>query len=161
MAGGYKLFGPTFKSTDALRVAYEGTLNGLHTIDVEGLAGEEELAGKFAKIGEKGVTLAGDGEAAVGIFREDLADMVNASEKATFYFRGGEYYVAMERTGLSSLEDIKPGDEVQVGENGKLVKKDSGVAVGVVTSVGSFKAGNMYEHAAAKDGNYIGFILYV
>ena len=32
---------------------------------------------------------------------------------------------------------------IGVGENGKLVKKDSGVAVGVVTSVGSFKAGNL------------------
>ena len=30
MAGGFKQFGPTYKSTDIVRLGYEGYINGQH-----------------------------------------------------------------------------------------------------------------------------------
>lgn len=102
-AGGFKNFGPTYPTTDYVRLGYEGSLNGVHNISPTFVAaaasanGEAnaELAGSFAAMAKDGVTTADDGGAnAVGLFREDLHDMVNASGKATFYFRGGEYYGA-------------------------------------------------------------------
>lgn len=166
MAGGFKNFGPTYNSTPYVRLGYEGTLNGNHEIDVAAAqAVNGELAGKIAAIGANGVTLAGEGGAgAVGLFREDLGDMINASEKASFYFRGGEYYVAESRLG-DAIGTFAKGDEVTTDANGQLVKFDgaTGKAVGVVTHTGPYKAGNMYEHAGvdANGGNFLGFILYI
>lgn len=167
MAGGYKHFGPTYNTTGFVRLGYEGLINGTHNIDVAGLAGEEELAGKFAAVGANGIKLAGlGGEGAVGLFREDLNDMVNASEKASFYFRGGEYYIAIARTGFANTTDIAVGDEITSDANGKMIKFDSMThkrALGVVTHVGGYAAGNMFANAgtAANGGDFVGFIMYV
>lgn len=166
MAGGHKTFGPTYKTTDYVRLGYEGFINGTHQVDVAAAqAANGELAGKFAAIGANGVKLAGDnGQGAVGLFREDLGDMINASGKASFYFRGGEYYVALSRTGLVSAAAIAVGDEVTSDASGKLVKfTGTGKALGVVTHVGLYTAGNMYANAgtAANGGDFVGFIMYV
>ncbi|MNV45745.1 hypothetical protein D3C71_1375530 [compost metagenome] len=174
MAGGYKKFGPTYNSTPYVRLGYEGILNGSHNIDpaivaaapADGTGAAGELAGKFAAIGANGVKLAGDGGAdAVGLFREDLGDMVNASLKATFYFRGGEYYVALSRAG-SGADTLVAGDEVTSDATGKIVKYVAGAgkkALGRVTHVGAYTAGNMYANAgtAANGGVFVGFILYI
>lgn len=169
MAGGYKNFGPTYNTTGFVRLGYEGLLNGTHDIDVAAAqAANGELAGKFAAVGTNGIKLAGEGgKGAVGLFREDLNDMINASEKATFYFRGGEYYVAIARTGFTSTSEIAVGDEITTNANGEMVKFDSAVvgarALGVVTHVGGYAAGNMFANAgtAANGGDFIGFIMYV
>lgn len=175
MAGGYKKFGPTYNSTQFVRLGYEGILNGTHDISADliaaagtdGLGAAGELAGKFAAITADGVALAGaGGQNAVGLFREDMGDMVNASHKATFYFRGGEYYVAISRTGLTASTDIAAGDEVTSDATGKLVKLTDATtqrALGVVTHVGAYPAGNMYANAgtAANGGDYVGFIMFV
>lgn len=173
MAGGYKQFGPTYNATKFVRVAHEGMLNGNHNISaslVEGDDKTEDLAGRIAAIGADGVELSDGGAKAVGLITEDLGDMVNASLKATFYFRGGEYYVAAERTGISDLSTIAPGDELTTDGEGKLVKLDGQTdakAVGVVTKVGAYPMGNMYEHATGGNEtvtdlkDFIGFILYV
>ena len=42
MAGGYKQFGPTYKSTDYLRLGYEGLLNGVHDFDPDVVANKDE-----------------------------------------------------------------------------------------------------------------------
>ncbi|MNB85421.1 hypothetical protein D3C81_983100 [compost metagenome] len=172
MAGGYKKFGPTYNSTPYVRLGYEGILNGTHDIDpaivaaapADGTGAAGELAGKFAAIGANGVKLAGEGgEDAVGLFREDLGDMVNASLKATFYFRGGEYYVSLSRAGAGA-ELLVAGDEVTSDANGKIVKfTGTGKALGRVTHVGAYTAGNMYANAgtAANGGVFVGFILYI
>jgi len=166
MAGGYKSFGPTYNSTPYVRLGYEGTLNGTHEIDVTAAeAVNGELAGKIAAIGANGVTLAADGDTAVGLFREDLGDMTNASLKATFYFRGGEYYVAAERLG-DDIANFTVGTQIGC-LNGKIIPYVTGItvgkAIGVVTHNGEYKAGNMYEWAngVADSGNYLGFILYI
>lgn len=164
MAGGFKKFGPTYNSTEFLRLGYEGILNGSHSIDAT--VTTNELTGKFAAIGANGVKLADATGNAVGLFREELADMVNASNKASFYFRGGEYYVALARTGLSAITDIAIGDEITSNADGELVKKDltnTGRALGVVTHKGAYTAGNMYANAgsAANGGDFVGFILFV
>lgn len=167
MAGGYKMFGPTYNTTPYVRTGYEGFLNGLHKIDVAGLNGETELAGKFATVGANGVKLASaGGQDAVGLFREDLGDMMNASERATFYFRGGEYYVSIARTGLSSVSDIAVGDQITCDAEGKLIKltdPNTQRALGVVTHVGTFPLGNMYANAgtAANGGDFVGFIMFI
>lgn len=170
MAGGFKNFGPTYNSTPFVRLGYEGTLNGAHNVDVAAAnAVNGELAGKFAAIGANGVKLAtAGGKDAVGLFREDLGDMVNASLKATFYFRGGEYYVSLARTGIASTAGIAKGDQITTDANGKIVKLDlvanpTHKALGVVTHVGAYAAGNMYANAgtAANGGDFVGFILYV
>lgn len=170
MAGGYKNFGPTFNTTGYVRLGYEGLLNGTHDIDVAAAqAVNGELAGKFAAVGTDGIKLAGAGGAgAIGLFREDLADMANASHKATFYFRGGEYYVSLARTGLSAITGLALGDEITTDANGKIVKLDKVAnpthrALGVVTHLGAYAAGNMFANAgtAANGGDYVGFIMYV
>ena len=166
MAGGFKNFGPTYKSTNALRLGYEGTLNGSHPLDAAVIAAQPDgaLAGKFAGMGAAGVKLAAAGGAdAVGLFREDLGDMVNASLNATFYFRGGEYYVAEERLGAVATT-FAVGDSITSDANGKIVKVASGDrALGTVVFVGEYKAGNMYEWAgvSANGGKFVGFILHM
>lgn len=161
-AGGFKQFGPTYKSTNALRLGYEGTLNGAHDLDPATTV--NELAGKFAGMGAAGVKLAAAGGAdAVGLFREDLGDMVNASLKATFYFRGGEYYVAEDRLGAAAAT-FSVGDSITSDASGKIVKATaSDKVLGTVVFVGEYKAGNMYEWAgaAANGGKFVGFILHM
>jgi hypothetical protein len=166
-AGGFKAFGPTYNSTPYVRIGYEGVLNGTHPVDVAAAnAVNGELAGKIAAIGKDGVKLAGAGGAgAIGLIREDLGDMINASGKATFYFRGGEYYVAESRLG-STIDKFVLGAEVTTDANGKLVPATGASgekAVGVVVYTGAFTNGNMYEWAgaAANGGNFLGFILYM
>ncbi|MDP4147560.1 MAG: hypothetical protein Q8936_24355 [Bacillota bacterium] len=187
MAGGFKQFGPTYKTTDILRLGYEGYLNGTHDISAElvanamaavgnpSVAGSTpnenlepnvELCGKIAAMKADGVGLAGDkGAGAIGLFREDLHDMVNASLKATFYFRGGEYYV--QETRVNMKDPIAIGDKLTSDADGKIRKVASGetdaVVIGVCTHVGPYTAGNMYTWAgdAANGGDYIGFIMYI
>lgn len=176
MAGGFKNFGPTYKTTDIVRLGYEGYLNGAH--EVSAALVEEamtknanepnlELAGKIAAMKEDGVGLAGDkGVGAIGLFREDLNDMVNASLKATFYFRGGEYYVQASRTAIE-ISEAKVGAKLTTNADGKLrlvqEEENDAFVVGVITHVGGYSAGNMYEWAgdAVNGGSYIGFIMYV
>lgn len=220
-AGGFKNFGPTFNTTPYVRLGYEGILNGVHEIDVAAAqAVSGELAGRFASIGENGVGVAGLGGAnAVGLFREDLGDMQNASAKATFYFRGGEYYVAAGRTGLfasavefvdtkrvvGTFKDIAPdtggatplddglqigyndpadptgantglaaadkvlklGDQITCDNQGRIIPLSAAPAgskaLGVVTHLGPYSAGNMYANAGtlANAGDFVGFILYI
>ena len=189
MAGGFKQFGPTYKSTDIVRLGYEGYINGQHEISaqlvadamaaagttgvadaansMEAVEPNVELAGKIAAMKEDGVGLAGDkGEGAVGLFREDLHDMVNASLKASFYFRGGEYYVVSTRTSIE-VASAKVGDKLTTDADGKLrvVAPDEtdATVVGVITHIGGYKAGNMYEWAGdtINGGTYIGFIMYI
>lgn len=189
MAGGFKQFGPTYKSTDIVRLGYEGYLNGQHGISealvaaaiaktpgtgvadaansMEAVEPNVELAGKIAAIKADGVGLAGDkGAGAVGLFREDLHDMVNASLQASFYFRGGEYYVVSTRTSVD-LKTAAIGDKLTTDADGKLRLVAAGetdaTIVGVLTHIGGYKAGNMYEWAgdAVNGGTYIGFIMYI
>lgn len=172
MAGGFKNFGPTYNSTPFVRVGYEGDINGMHDISATLVAGaasangeaNKELAGKFAAMTADGVTLAGAaGAGAIGLFREDLHDMVNASGKASFYFRGGEYYVAEARLGaLVSTFDI--GDSITTDATGSIVKAGATDRVlGTVVSKGEFRNGNMFQWAgtAANGGLFLGFILHM
>ena len=170
-AGNFKLFGPTYRTTDAVRLGYEGELNGTHDISAALVEKYQdstndahfELAGKFAALGADGVELAAEGGAnAVGLFREDLQDMVNASGKATFYFRGGEYYVQESRLG-AEISTFAVGDEITSDAEGKIVKNDTGKALGTVTFIGTYTNGNMYQWAgdAANGGTYLGFILHI
>jgi len=188
MAGGFKQFGPTYKSTDIVRLGYEGILNGQHDISaqlvedarskmpgtsvadattLEDVEPNVELAGKFAAILPDGVGLAGDkGANAVGLFREDLHDMVNASFKASFYFGRGEYYVQIGRTSID-IATAKVGDFVTSDADGKIrvvaADETDAVKLGVITHLGSYPAGNMYLYAgdAANGGTYVGIILYI
>lgn len=176
MAGGFKQFGPTYKSTDAVRLGYEGYLNGAHEISTSLVATAAannanepnvELAGKIAAVTADGIGLAGDkGLGAVGLFREDLNDIVNASLKATFYFRGGEYYIQSNRTSVD-LATATVGASVTTDADGKLRLLATGETdakvVGVISHIGGYTAGNMYEYAgdAANGGTYIGFIMYL
>lgn len=172
MVGGYKKFGPTYNSTPYVRLGIEGDINGNHAVSstlvaaAPALNGEPAmaLAGKFAAIGADGVTTAAAGGAnAVGLFREDLQDMVNASYKASFYFRGGEYYIAEERLGAAA-NTFAAGDALTTDAQGRLVKAtatDRVVATAVY--VGEYRNGNMYEWAgqAANGGTYLGIILHM
>jgi hypothetical protein len=165
MAGGYKMFGPTYNSTPFLRLGYEGTLNGLHDVDVAAAqAVNGELCGKIAAMGANGVTLAGAGATgALGLFREDLNDMINASSKATFYFRGGEYFVSESRLG-AAIGAFAAGNELTTDATGKLVVAGVGdKVVGTVTFIGVWTNGNMYQWAgaAANGGLFLGFILHI
>ena len=126
--------------------------------------GNEDLAGKIAAMKEDGVGLAEEGgKGAIGLFSEDLQDMINASFKASFYFRGGEYYVQADRTAVA--EDAVVGDKLTTDAEGKLTvsKSETDTVVGVITHIGGYTAGNMFEHAgeAANGGKYIGFIMYI
>jgi hypothetical protein len=124
------------------------------------------LAGRIAAIGNDGVTFAKAGKGAVGLLTEDLGDMVNASLRASFYFRGGEYYVSTARMG-ANVDTIVAGDELTTDSDGKIIKlTDSaneraiGVAIG---APGEYRMGNMFEHAgtASNGGKFVGFILYM
>ena len=175
MAGGFKNFGPTYKATKYVRLGYEGLLNGMHDIDPALIPSHEcdhlELAGKFAAIGPDGVKLAASVEEAVGFFAEDLGDMVNASEKASFYMRGGEYYVHESRVNPDDLAAgaFVPGALLGVDAEGRMTVVAAGEAhVGVVTHCGVYRAGNMYEWAESEkpgvifDGDdYVGFIMII
>lgn len=174
MVGGYKNFGPTYNSTPYVRLGIEGDINGNHAISATLVAGAPsangeahmELAGKIAAMTADGVGLANAGKAAVGLFREDLQDMVNASYKASFYFRGGEYYVAESRLATGALAAIAVGDELTTDAEGaikKLTDATTEKAIGVAIYKGEYRNGNMYEWAGAdaNGGNFLGFILYM
>ena len=165
MAGGHIKFGPTYNSTEFVRAALEGSINGFHDIDVTAAeAANGELAGKFAAMTADGLGLAkAKGEGAVGLFRDDLKDMVNASGKGSFYFRGGEYHVAESRLG-AAITTFAVGDSITSDANGAIVKAADGDRVlGTVVSVGEFPLGNMYEWAgsAANGGKFLGFVLHM
>lgn len=164
MAGGFKVFGPTYNSTQYLRLGIEGDINGNHLIDVDAAKlVDGELAGRIAAIGAKGIkpAAAGAGDA-VGVFSEDLGDMMNASFKASFYFRGGEYYVAASRLG-APIADFVLGSEITTDDKGAIIPltDDAQRPVGVVVYTGEYKSGNMYEWAGseANGGEFLGFIL--
>ena len=166
-AGGHFVFGPTFNSTQYVRAAIEGVINGFYDVDAEkAKAVDGKLAGHFAAISTDGkVTLAGaKGEGAVGLIREDLKDMSNASGKASFYMlgMGGEYHVAEERLG-KPITDFAVGKDITTDANGAIVPAAAGDKVlGTVVSVGEFRQGNMYEWAgtAANGGLFLGFIMH-
>ena len=172
MAGGYKHFGPTYPTTDYIRLGYEGTINGQHEISATLVAAAQsangeanaELAGTFAAMAADGVTTAeAGGKNAIGLFREDLHDMVNASNNASFYFRGGEYFVQEARLG-AAITTFTVGDSITSDANGTIVKAADGDRIlGTVTHIGAYRAGNMYEWAgnAANGGNYLGFIMHI
>lgn len=165
-AGGHFSFAPTANSTRYVRAAYEGEINGLYEIDVEAAqAVNGELAGRIAAINADGrvVPCAADGEGAVGLIREDLVDMVNASNQASFYFRGGEYHIAESRLG-AEITTFTIGKYVTTDANGQLVATtDKTKAVGTVISIGEFRMGNMFEWAgeAANGGKFLGIILHI
>lgn len=169
MAGGFKQFGPTYNSTPYVRLGYEGILNGTHKIDVTAAQNVNgELAGKFAMIDANGVAPANSPDRAVGLFREDLGDMINASERATFYFRGGEYYVNVKRTAYANgtlPAGLVVGAEITCDSEGRLkLKENNEKALGVVTHVGLYRAGNMYENATkgvTDTDTFIGFIMFI
>ena len=172
VAGGYKNFGPTYNSTKYVRFGHEGTVNSMHFIDpslvpekgaeidtTDGLT--RELAGKIAMINEDGyVVLCDDGAKAVGLIVDDLGDIANASNKVSYYFRGGEYYISVARMG-EGAEDLKPGDNLTVDANGALVKGDEGVVAVVTAAADIFTQGNMYENAGieANGGKFVGIQL--
>lgn len=166
-AGGHFQFGPTFNSTQYVRAAYEGMLNGLYDVDVTAAeAVNGELAGKFAAFTTDGkVKPCGDhGEGAVGLIREDFKDMVNASGKASFYMlgTGGEYHVAEARLG-KPINQYTIGSTLSTDANGKLVPATgTDKVVGTVISIGEFRQGNMYQWAgeAANGGKFLGFIMH-
>lgn len=121
VAGGYKNFGPTYNSTKWVRFGHEGTINSMHCIDpaliptgadtknIDVTDGyKRELAGKIAAYktvtAEDGtvetyVGLCEAGKEPAGLFVDDLGDALNASNKLSFYFRGGEYYISVARLG--------------------------------------------------------------
>lgn len=165
MAGGFKTFGPTYNATQYVRVMHEGMINGNHNISASIVeAKTEDLAGRIAAIKADGVGVAADGAGAVGLFVEDLGDMVNASEKASFYFRGGEYYISLDRMGAGA-DAIVAGDQLTTDATGKLIKATGSEKVVAIatTAPQAFTMGNMYEHAgdSLNGGKFVGIILYV
>ena len=90
--------------------------------------------------------------------------MVNASLNASFYFRGGEYYVQASRTAIE-IENAKVGNKLTTNDKGelKVSQSENDTIVGVITHIGGYTAGNMFEWAgdAANGGSYIGFIMYI
>jgi len=163
-AGGHFIFGPTYNSTNFVRATIEGSLNGFHEINVEAAqAVNGELAGKIAAIGADGkVCLAGaDGAGAIGLLREDVKDMVNASNNATFYFRGGEYHIAESRLG-DTIDKFTLGGYVTTDANGALVPTtEASKAVGIVIDNGTYPMGNMYRWAGEEmnGGKFLGILL--
>ena len=168
MAGGNFIFKPTADSTEYVRAAYEGVINGLYDVNVEKAKEVKgELAGKFAAIAPDGtVTLAGEkGKGAVGLIREDLVDMVNASAKASFYMlgMGGEYHVSAKRLG-ADISTFTIGGEITTNADGAIVPAAEGDKVlGTVVSIAEFRMGNMKEWAGteANGGLFLGFIMHV
>ena len=133
-AGGYKNFGPTYNSTKYVRFGHEGTVNSMHFIDPALVPadsvnidssddGTRELAGKIATYvkGEDGETYVGLCTSATqpaGLIVDDLGDIANASNKISFYFRGGEYYVSVARLGEGIPSNSNPdNDETNVGDD--------------------------------------------
>lgn len=119
-------------------------------------------------IDANGVAPANSPDRAVGLFREDLGDMINASERATFYFRGGEYYVNVKRTAYANgtlPAGLVVGAEITCDSEGRLkLKENNEKALGVVTHVGLYRAGNMYENATkgvTDTDTFIGFIMFI
>lgn len=200
VAGGYKLFGPTYNSTKYVRFGHEGTVNSLHFIDpslvpakpeeidinrvdTEGNAISGALAGKIAAyvLGEDGETYVGLCDATkqpAGLIVDDLGDIANASNKVSFYFRGGEYYISVARLGdgiptnggegegesTSDWGAVAPGTPLYVDANGCLttVESSSKIVVAIVTApAGIFTQGNMYANAgeAANGGLFVGIQL--
>ena len=165
-AGGHFQFGPTYNSTQYVRAAYEGEINGIYEIDVtKAEAVNGELAGKIAAVTADGpIAPAGaDGAGAVGLFREDLKDMINASNNASFYFRGGEYHIAESRLG-EAIDQFTLGKYATTDANGALVHTDDkSKAVATVISIGEFRLGNMFEWAgeAANGGKFLGIVLHI
>ena len=167
-AGGFFSFGPTFDSTKFVRAAIEGAINGFYDINVETAeAVDGKLAGRFAAINEDGqVVLAGEkAKGAVGLIRGDLKDMINASNKASFYMlgTGGEYHVAESRLG-AEIDTFTIGGDITTDANGQIVPASDGdKVVGTVVSIGEFRMGNMYEWAGteANGGKFLGFIMHV
>lgn len=195
VAGGYKVFGPTYNSTKYVRFGHVGTVNSLHnispvmvpdpasTIDLADQEVTRQLAGKIVGLDANGdVALIGttipaeteEGEdftvtEPVGLCVDDLGDIANGSNKVSFYFRGGEYYISVDRV-ANDAKTAKPGDLLYAskksGDFGKLTtdstKAGSTTVVAVVTkAAGLYTTGNMYEHAgkAANGGDFIGIEL--
>lgn len=171
MAGGMKVFGPTYNATKYVRLGIEGSINGNHVIsstlvgEAQDDATKTKLAGKVAGIKADGIGLAGEkGAGAVGLFVEDMGDMMNASEKASFYFRGGEYYISVDRMGEGAAS-LVVGDLLTTDTNGCLVKSNdgTGVVATVISAAAEYRMGNMYEHAGieANGGKFVGIILHI
>lgn len=166
-AGGHFVFGPTFNSTQYVRAAIEGAINGFYDVDVDKAEAQHgELAGKIVAINADGkVEPAGaNGKGAVGLCRDDLKDMVNASGKASFYMlgMGGEYHVAESRLG-QDISSFTIGTTITSDADGKIVPATgTDKVVGTVVSVGEFRQGNMYEWAgeATNGGKFLGFIMH-
>lgn len=181
-AGGYKVFGPTYNSTKYVRFGHEGTVNSMHAIDPTLVppadTAVEELAGKIAAIkadGSVGLCTA-DTDAPVGLFVDDLGDIVGASGKGSFYFRGGEYYISVARMAADVLPTaatgdteattgVVPGTKLYANAEGKLTttSNDKGVVAIATTAPEVFTTGNMYENAgeAANGGLFVGISLKV
>lgn len=182
-AGGYKVFGPTYNSTKYVRFGHEGTVNSMHVIDPalvpddtanNTLNGEAvpTLAGKIAAIkvdaeGNSVVTLCGSKYVTVGtvtpvgLFVDDVGDIVGASGKASFYFRGGEYYISVDRMN-ADCSIVTPGTLLYADANGMLSVTENGTPVAVATTAPQmFTTGNMYENAgeAANGGLFVGISL--
>lgn len=187
-AGGYKVFGPTYNSTKYVRFGHVGTPNSMHNISALAVPTEAELidlsdeeqakrqlAGKVAALTPDGeVILAGKtytdeagesvkSEVPVGLIVDDLGDIANSSNKVTFYFRGGEYFISVSRMGEGAT-DLVPGDLLTFDENGALVKTNTFdiKTVAVVTQAADkYTTGNMYENAGLKanGGLFVGIEL--
>ena len=190
-AGGYKNFGPTYNSTKYVRFGHEGTVNSMHFVDpklvpadpanididrtdAEGNLINGALAGKIAAyvLGEDGETYVGlckSADQPAGLIVDDLGDIANASNKISFYFRGGEYYISVARLGdgtptnddggegedepTSDWSSVAPGTPLYVDDNGCLTTTESAskVVVGIVSAPAAvFTQGNMYENAGEK-----------
>lgn len=168
-AGGYKVFGPTYNSTKYVRFGHEGTVNSMHAIDPS-LVPEDKsinvaLAGKIAAIKEDGTVglCVGGTDTPVGLFVDDLGDIVGASGKASFYFRGGEYYISVARMAEDvTSTPVKAGDKLYVNTDGMLTTVGSGDVVAIATTgPEKFTTGNMYENAGleANGGAFVGISL--
>ena len=69
--------------------------------------------------------------------------MVNASGNASFYFRGGEYFVQSTRLG-ATIDQFVVGDNITSDADGKIVKAASSDRIlGTVTHIGPYKAGKL------------------
>ena len=175
-AGGYKVFGPTYNSTKYVRVGHEGTVNSMHAIDPSlvpddttnnTLAGKAvpTLAGQVAAIKENGTVglCVGGTDTPVGLFVDDIGDIVGASGKASFYFRGGEYYVSVARMAADVVSTpVKAGDKLYADADGMLTTVQTGDVVAVATTGPEmFTTGNMYENAGLKanGGAFVGISL--
>lgn len=183
-SGGYLMFGPTYNSTPYVRLGYEGILaskplSAALVADAQGTQGLHDqatmndypLAGLIAALDDNGnlVLASATNTFGVGLFREDLGDMVNASNQGTYYFGYGEYYVAESRISQTYITaGPKIGDLLTWNNTGNITSTTAADAytatnpkvVGTCTFVGEYPAGNMYANAglAANGGNFVGFV---